>query len=51
MIPKIDRQPKVLAAARDAGRTLGERLRSGNDRAATAQKAAAYLGERFKEAT
>ncbi len=49
--PNIEKQPEVLAAARDAGRALGERLRSGNDRAATAQKVAAALGERFKEAT
>jgi multimeric flavodoxin WrbA len=51
MIPNIDKQPAVLSAARDAGRILGERLRSGNDRAVTAQKMAAYLGEKFKEAT
>jgi len=49
--PNIEKQPEVLAAARDAGKALGERLRSGNDRAATAQKVAAALGERFKEAT
>jgi len=51
IIPSIDKQPAVLSAARDAGRILGERLRGGHDRAATAQKIAAYLGERFKEAT
>lgn len=51
IIPKIEKQPKVLEAAQAAGRALGERLRSGNDRASTAQKVAAYLGERFKEAT
>ncbi len=51
IIPKIEKQPEVLAAAREGGRTLGERLRQGNDRATTAQKVAAYLGERFKEAT
>jgi multimeric flavodoxin WrbA len=51
IIPAIDKQPAVLSAARDAGKILGDRLRSGNDRAATAQKIAAYLGERFKEAT
>lgn len=51
IIPKLDNQPAVLEAAREAGKTLGDRLRSGNDRAATAQKIAAYLGERFKEAT
>jgi multimeric flavodoxin WrbA len=49
--PNIKKQPEVLAAARDAGKALGERLRSGNDRPATAQKVAAALGERFKEAT
>jgi multimeric flavodoxin WrbA len=51
IIPSLDKQPAVLSAARDAGKILGERLRSGNDRGATAQKIAAYLGERFKEAT
>ncbi len=51
IIPAIDKQPAVLSAARDAGKVLGDRLRSGNDRTATAQKIAAYLGERFKEAT
>jgi multimeric flavodoxin WrbA len=51
IIPSIDKQPAVLSAARDAGKILGERLRSGHDRASTAQKIAAYLGERFKEAT
>ncbi len=51
IIPRLDKQPAVLSAARDAGKMMGDRLRSGNDRAATAQKIAAYLGERFKEAT
>jgi multimeric flavodoxin WrbA len=51
IIPSIDKQPAVLSAARDAGKVLGDRLRGGNDRDATAQKIAAYLGERFKEAT
>lgn len=51
MIPKIGKQSAVLAAARDAGKILGERLRNGNDRTLTAQKMAAYLGEKFKEAT
>jgi len=51
IIPKIEKQPQVLAAARDAGRALGERLRSGNDRASTAQQVATALGERFQEAT
>ncbi|MEJ2111807.1 MAG: flavodoxin family protein [Acidobacteriota bacterium] len=51
MIPKIDNQAEVLQAARDAGKLLGERLRAGNDRTATAQRMASYLGERFKEAT
>lgn len=51
IIPAIDKQPSVLSAARDAGRALGDRLRSGNDRAATAQKMAAFMGEKFKEAT
>jgi len=51
IIPSIDKQPAVLSAARDAGKILGERLRGGHDRASTAQKIAAYLGERFKEAT
>lgn len=49
--PKIERQPAVLSSARDAGKVLGDRLRMGNDRAATAQKMAAYLGDKFKEAT
>jgi len=51
MIPNIEQQPAVLSAARDAGKILGDRLKSGNDRAATAGKMAAYLGEKFKEAT
>jgi multimeric flavodoxin WrbA len=51
IIPTLSKQPAVLSAAREAGKTLGARLRSGNDRAATAQKIAAILGERFKEAT
>ena len=51
MIPKIENQPAALSAAREAGKILGDRLRGGNNRAATAQKMAAYLGEKFKEAT
>jgi hypothetical protein len=45
IIPRIDNQPAVLSAAREAGKVLGERLRNGNDRTATAQKIATYLGE------
>ena len=51
IIPKIEKQPKVLESARNAGHMLGERLRLGNNRETTAQKVAAFLGERFKEAT
>jgi multimeric flavodoxin WrbA len=51
VIPTLDKQPNVLASARTAGKALGDRLRSGNDRAATAQKIAVYVGKKFQEAT
>ena len=34
MIPDVAKQPKVMAAAEAAGRVLGERLKTGHDRAA-----------------
>jgi multimeric flavodoxin WrbA len=49
--PRVSKQPEALEAARLAGQTLGDRLRAGNDRAATAQKVMGWLGAKFKEAT
>ena len=51
IIPTIDKQPSVLSAARNAGIVLGNRLRNRNDRTETARKMAAFMGEKFKEAT
>ena len=51
IIPRIDKQPAIVETARQAGRMLGERLRAGNDRTATAQKVMAWLGKKFKEGT
>ena len=33
-IPDVNKQPQVMQAARDAGKLLGERLKTGHDRQA-----------------
>ena len=37
IIPDVDRQPEVLAAAAEAGKLLGQRLKSGHDRSKVTQ--------------
>ena len=51
IFPRIEKQPEVLNAAAAAGETLGDRLRNGHDRQATAQRVMAMIGEKFKDAT
>ena len=34
MIPDVNKQPQVMQAARDAGKLLGERLKTGHNRQA-----------------
>lgn len=51
MIPRVTKQPEVMAAAADAGKKLGERLREGHDRQAVTQKMQQTLMKRFAEST
>lgn len=49
MIPDVARQPDVMAAAAEAGKRLGRRLRDGHDRGAVTQKMQAVLMAKFGE--
>lgn len=51
MIPRVTKNPKVMAAAEAAGRELGRRLREGHDRKAVASRMQAILMAKFKEST
>jgi len=51
MIPQVGKQPEVLEAARAAGRKLGERLRSGHDRAEVTGQMQQIMMQLFSEST
>ena len=51
MIPRVTKQPDLLAAARAAGQVLGRRLTEGHDRGAVARAMQAVLMAKFKEST
>jgi multimeric flavodoxin WrbA len=51
MIPGVAKQPEVLAAARQAGETLGARLREGHDRAEVTGRMQQIMMRMFKEST
>lgn len=48
MIPDVAKQPKVLAAAVEAGKLLGERLKNNHDRMAVTQKMQEKMMAMFK---
>lgn len=50
MIPDVEKQPELLKAADEAGKLLGQRLKS-HDRKAVAEKMMQAMMSRFKEAT
>ena len=50
MIPSVTKQPEVMAAAVQAGKLLGDRLRQGHDRAAVTQAMQERLMAQFGEA-
>ncbi|GAB6064904.1 flavodoxin family protein [Deferrisoma palaeochoriense] len=50
-IPRVTKQPGVLAAARAAGTELARRLTQGHDRAEVARRMQALMMQRFKEST
>lgn len=50
LIPDVTKQPEVMAAAEEAGKLLGERLRDGHDRMAVTQKMQAKMMEMFQGA-
>lgn len=50
-IPDVRRQAPVVAAARDAGRLLGDRLRGGHDRAEVKVRMQAVMMQKFKTST
>ena len=47
MIPDVTRQPKTMATAAEAGKSLGERLKRGHDRAVVTQKMQAKMMAMF----
>jgi multimeric flavodoxin WrbA len=49
MIPDVTKQPKVMTAAAEAGKRLGQRLRDGHDRRAVTQKMQSVLMAKFGE--
>jgi multimeric flavodoxin WrbA len=49
MIPDVEKQPDVVAAAAEAGRLLGKRLREGHDRAAVTARMQERMMARFGE--
>ena len=49
MIPNVTKQADVMAAAKAAGRTLGERLKNGHDRMKVTEQMQARLMARFSE--
>ncbi|MEJ2155444.1 MAG: flavodoxin family protein [Desulfobacteraceae bacterium] len=49
MIPNVNKQPDVMAAAKIAGETLGQRLRSGHNRMIVTQQMQAKLMNMFGE--
>ncbi len=51
MIPRVTKQPDVLAAADAAGRELGRRLREGHDRREVTGRMQRIMMARFKEST
>jgi hypothetical protein len=48
MIPDVAKQPKVMAAAVEAGKRLGERLNNGHDRTAVTGKMQEKMMAMFK---
>lgn len=50
IIPDVTKQPDVMAAAEEAGKLLGERLRDGHDRMAVTQNMQAKMMEMFQGA-
>lgn len=50
LIPDVTKQPEVMAAAEEAGKLLGERLRAGHDRMAVTQNMQAKMMEMFQGA-
>jgi len=51
MIPQVHKQPDVMAAAAEAGRMLGERLRNSHDRKTVTEKMQQALMQKFSEST
>jgi multimeric flavodoxin WrbA len=51
VIPRVSKQPEVMAAAAAAGKQLGERLRNNHDRMAVAQRMQRTLVQKFSEST
>ena len=47
--PDVAKQPEVMAAAAEAGKRLGQRLRSGHDRGAVTEKMQSVLMAKFSE--
>jgi multimeric flavodoxin WrbA len=48
MIPDVSKQPEVIEAAVEAGKTLGHRLKKGHDRAPLTEKVQAIMMEKFE---
>jgi multimeric flavodoxin WrbA len=48
MVPDVEKQPKVMQEAVEAGKVLGNRLRQGHDRIAVTQNMQAKMMEMFK---
>jgi hypothetical protein len=51
MIPDVAKQPEVIAAAKQAGELLGERLSNDYDRWQVAEKMQKMMMEKFKSST
>lgn len=47
MIPEVEKQPDVMAAAIDAGKILGHRLTNGHDRAKVTKDVQEKMMARF----
>jgi hypothetical protein len=48
IIPDVSKQPEVMEAAVEAGKTLGKRLKEGHDRLQVTERMQALMMEKFE---
>jgi hypothetical protein len=48
IIPHVSKQPEVMEAAVEAGKTLGQRLKQGHDRAQVTERMQTIMIEKFE---